>query len=222
MTKDVNNFGVDIVLLVITSFFFLRGFFKGFLSTLFSVFGVALIAFLSWKLSEVFGNLLSNWLNLSKSFENLINSKISGTFNSVEELESAVSNLGILYSFLLKLLGDISFAGELTAGEILSPKLSLLSCRLIGFLICFVLLSVALKIILLLLNKFVADFGLGLSNRVVGAVLGGVEGILISMLIFFVLSALGNFLLNEKLLEFVRQGAVSNWLYQNLIIITTG
>ena len=44
---------MDFVLIVILTFYFVRGCFKGFLSMIFSLVGVFFIAIISWKLSEM-------------------------------------------------------------------------------------------------------------------------------------------------------------------------
>lgn len=208
---------MDILLLALTSIFFLRGFFKGFLSTVFSLVGVSVVAFLSWKFCGVAGEMFSNWFNFSANFEGLINSKISGTFSSVEELQAALAQAGIFYTFLSKLLGDLSFEGNLSAGEVLAPKISVLLNKIIAFVVLFVLMCVVLKILQFLLNKFVLGFGLGFLNRTLGGVLGIVEGVLIAMLLFFILSSVAHLSLNEGLLKFVENGIVSNWIYENII-----
>lgn len=209
---------MDFVLLAICLFAFLRGCFKGFVSTIFSFVGTFLIAIISWWLCDYIVSFLKTLFDLEEFVSELLNSKFSGTFSSMEDLQGAISGSGMLFAVLFRLLGNISFEGNLTAGQILAPSISNIVYKIIAFAILFVGFMLALSLIKFLLNKFVTLSGLGFGNRALGGVLGFFQGLLIFGVVFFVFSALANFLMNETLINFVQSGSISKLVYENVII----
>ncbi len=209
---------MDLLLFSILLFFTVKGTIKGFVSTIIAFVGTAFIAVLAWNLCPLLANLLQNWLNLDTAIKNIIDSKIPGTFSSMEELKAAISEFGLFYSILFGLAGNIYFEGEQTAGQILAPSLNVFACKIISFVIIFVALAIVLKILKFLLSKLIKVLGLSFGNRILGGIVGLAEGVVIFGVIFFVISMIANALLNETLLAFVESGNVSRWLYDNIII----
>lgn len=215
---------MDWIFLAICLIFFVRGYFKGFISMIFSLVGTFFIVVLAWKLSGVcsvyaenlFGSGINNLLKKS------LDSMIGGSFSTMAELESALgqTNFGTIFGFVIsKLLGDISFEGSLTAGQILSPSLSALTIKVITFVVIFLLFSIVLKILKALLNKLVKLFDWNFGNKIFGGLVGLFKGVLIFGIFYVVLSLFANFTFNEGLLLFVKSGQVSNFIYENFIKI---
>lgn len=212
---------MDFVLLAFSVFYFLKGIFKGFISQVFSLIGTFAIAILAWKLTELpfFENILGNiFIN---PIENVLNGLLPGQFENLLQLETALSQskLGILFNVLFsKLLTSITFDGKMTAGQLLAPSLNSLATKLLTFVILFFGMALILKILRIFLNKMINLCGFSVGNRILGGLIGLVKGFLIFGIVYLILMTLASFLLNETLLEFVKSGPVSNFIYENFII----
>jgi len=213
---------MDWILLGICIVFFAYGFYKGFVSMLFSFIGMFFVVVLAWKLSDVAIPFLQNLVG-EKIFlfvKNLLDDEIAGSFSNLGDLQTAVANskLSLFGVFLFKLLGDLSFDGQMSAGQILAPSITEILFRVFSFVLLFIILYIVIKFFQLLLNKIIKKMGLGFSNRVLGGVLGLLKGLVLFAVIFFILSSLANLFLSETLLSFVNNGVVSKMLYDNFIL----
>ncbi len=222
LCKNGKNRGMDFVLFGILSFYSVRGFLKGFLSMIFSLLGVFFVAIVSWKLAEVFLPTVQNYAGgaVFETIKKLIDGIVPGKFSSLSEFQSALSlsSIGAIFSvFVTKLFENITFDGALSAGQILAPTLSNILTRLLTFLLIFIILEVFLKILRFLLNKIIKKCGFSIGNRILGGLVGLLKGVFVFGIVFAVLSILANVLLNDGLLEFVKSGSISNFLYNNLI-----
>ncbi len=208
---------MDWILLGICLFFSIKGWLKGFISTLFSICGTFLIIYLSWQFSDVVTEFLKKIFDLESFFTEVIDSKILVTFSNIQELQSFIQN-EFVFAILLKLVGNISFEGNLTAGEILSPSISNLVYKIISFIILFFCLMIILYFVKFIINKIITFCHFSFLNRSLGFCVGILQGLLIFGVIFFLFSVLANFLLNEELLNFINSGVVSQFVYNNIII----
>lgn len=207
---------MDYILLAFCSLFFVKGLFKGFVSTVFSFIGTCTVAIVAWKLSEWGAGLFQSQFGngVTQFISDAIDKKIFGSFSSVKALQLAISQqMGMVGVLLFKILGSIQFDGELSAGQILAPTISNLLFRIVAFLILFIGMLIILKIVKKLLNKLIKLCGFGVGNRVLGGVVGLAQGVILSGIVFVCLSTLANVLMNEGLLNFVNSGAVSCFLY---------
>lgn len=221
--RSGKNFGMDYILLVIALFYFFRGFFKGFVSMLFSLLGTIFVIVLSWTLCDVLMPTIQNWIgeDVQNFVSNALNSAIPGEFENWSKLSETItqSRFGIVLSFLIeKLVGDISFEGTLTAGQILGASLSNVLLKVITFVLLFLILFLILKILRLVLNSIIKSFGLTFVNRFFGGVIGLAKGLVVFGVLFFVLTTFASLFLNESLMNFVEGGVVSNFLYENIIL----
>ena len=213
---------MDFVLLAILAFYFVRGCLKGFVSMLFSLVGAFFVAIISWKLTQFFLPSAQNFAGgaVFDTLRNLFDGILPGTFSNLEEFQAAlsISKVGVLFSlFATRLLGNITFDGSLTAGQILAPTLSKILISLFTFLLIFLLLEIFLKFLRAFLNKIIKKCGLSMGNRILGGIVGLLKGALVFGIVFAALSISANVLLNEGLLQFVKSGTVSNFLYTNLL-----
>lgn len=221
---DKNSF-MDFILLGILIFYFGKGFIRGFISTLFSLIGTFAIFVVAWKFCPYLGDVLQGvgGLNefLTNTLSQTLNGMFSGTFSNMQELQTAImqTKYGALFSVLLKLLSsNISFEGELTAGQILSPTLSTIIFNVVAFMTIFIGLMIVLKLLRFFLNKIVKLCGFSVGNKFLGGVLGLIKGLIVFSVFYLGIVAVANFTLNEGLLSFIKNGSVSNFLYENVII----
>lgn len=188
---------------------------------IFSFASIFVVVFVSWKLCDFFLPTFQTWLEagLSNTLIKILNEAIPGNFSNIADLQTAVSqsNYAILFNIVLfKILGNLSIDGEMTAGQILSPTLTTLLIKVITFIVIFVVLYISIKLVCSILNKMIKKCGLTFGNRIFGGLIGLAKGMIIFLILYFLLNALSNFLLNETLSNFVQNGVVSKWLYENL------
>ena len=217
------NYGMDFVLFAILVYYFVRGCWKGFLSMIFSLVGVFFVALISWKLSEVFLPTVQSFAGgaIFDGLKSLFDGIFPGNFASLADFQAKISlsGIGAIFSvFLGKLLGDITFDGSLSAGQILAPTLSKILLEVVTFLLIFLILEILLKFLRFFLNKIIKNCGLSTGNRILGGVVGLLKGVVVFGLAFALFSILANVLMNEGLLEFVKSGAISNFLYDHFLV----
>lgn len=213
---------MDFVLFGLLSFYFARGFFKGFISMIFSLIGVFFVAIISWKLMQVFLPFVQNYVGnyVEETISALFNGLFPGQFTSIEKFGEVLtaSKFGGLFGLLIaKLLGNITFDGILTAGQILAPSISKVLIKIVLFIVIFILIELILKILKCFINKIVKKCGLSIGNRVLGGVVGLIKGIFVFGVLFFVLSMISNLIMSEGLLQFIKSGEISNFLYESLL-----
>lgn len=213
---------MDIVLFAILAFYFARGCWKGFLSMIFSFVGVFFVTIISWKLAESFLPTIENFVGegIFATMKSFIDGILPGNFSSLDEFQLALSNsrIGMIFGlFVTKLLGNITFDGTLSAGQILAPTLTTLVLTGITFLLIFIFLQVLLKFLRFLLNKIIKKCGLSPGNRILGGIVGLFKGLFVFGIVFVLISISANVLLNEWLLQFLKSGPISNFLYENLL-----
>ncbi|MBP3431957.1 MAG: CvpA family protein [Clostridia bacterium] len=212
---------MDYILLAFVVLFFLRGCIKGAVSMLFSLAGVAAIAIISWKLSELLLPYVQEMCGESvfDFLKNAFDEKIVGNFADVEQLKNTVaaSEYNLFGVLLIRLLGDLSFEGELTAGQILAPSISKLLLKVATFIVAYVVLYLFLKILQKIINKIIKKCGLSVGDRMLGGMLGLIKGVFLFGVVYFAIASLANLLLNEALLNFVQNGQISKFVYDNFI-----
>ncbi len=212
---------MDYIFLVVISFYFCKGFIKGFISTLLSLITVFVVAVAAWKLVDVCLPYIQNVVQqpISNFICELLDGAIAGEFSSMEEFESAIANSKFSVFLIIKsLVGEIYFEGALTAGQILSPSLGLIATKVIVFVVLFFMLSLVVRIVKVLLKKIIMVCGLSVSDRVLGGVLGIAKGLIIFLILFSIMTAISNVILNEGLNNFLQGGQISkvvyNWLME--------
>lgn len=214
---------MDWILFAFCGFYFIKGYFKGFISMVFSLVGTFAMFVIAWKLTAFFSSYAQSWFGdgIYGMLKSGIDEIVSGEFTSMEDFRTAFmqTSYGSLFGlFLTNLIEDVSFDGSLTAGQILAPSLSELLIKVVTFLIVFLILMFLFKILKFLLNKTIKMLGFQSGNKILGGLVGAIKGLILFGIVYVVLVAISNFTLNEGLLSFVQSGAVSQFLYDNLII----
>lgn len=220
--RFAKHFVVDWILLAICLLYFFIGLRKGFLTSVISVISFSVVLILSFKfcgkVAEAFDGMIGNVIQ--GGIKNGINGVVEGKFSSTEELLFYLmsTKYGKYFGVILKtLLKNVTFEGELSAGEIISPTLSRLLVHVVAFIVLAIGFSIAFKLIELILQKIVKLTGWK-GDRLLGGVMGLAKGLVVFAVVFAILSAIANFTLSEKLLSFVRSGIISKQIYNRFII----
>ena len=98
-------------------------------------------------------------------------------------------------------------------------SLSVLITKIITFVIVFLVLMLVLKLFKVVFSKLTNFCGLGVGNKLAGGFVGLVKGMFVFGTLYVTLSLLSNFMLNDSLLNFVKSGAISNYIYNHYIKI---
>lgn len=217
------NLLVDILAIVLILLYAFVGFYKGALRMLFSIFRLTLLLILSYYLAGVLcENLVGSslYLHLADIIENLCDNLVPGEFSSMSEVFASVGLLsnGVLRIILEMILKDITFDGVMSFGELVAPSITKIVLKVILFIIIFFVFSILFKIINYFIKKSTKVLGIGKLNRVAGFLLGGLKGFVVAMVIFIVLSTLASLGLSEGLTNFVENGTLSSYLYNNYFL----
>ena len=150
---------MDWILFAFCGFYFIKGYFKGFISMVFSLVGTFAMFVIAWKLTAFFSSYAQSWFGdgIYGMLKSGIDEIVSGEFTSMEDFRTALmqTSYGSLFGlFLTNLIGDVSFDGSLTAGQILAPSLSELLIKVVAFLIVFLILMFLFKILKFLLSSY--------------------------------------------------------------------
>ncbi|MGN1201598.1 MAG: CvpA family protein [Candidatus Caccovivens sp.] len=215
---------MDFILLGFLLFFCAVGVYKGFVRAVFSLLSTFLIAIISWRVCPIVAEWLSSIIAhpINSVLNDILNNLVPGTFSDVSQFQAQILQGNVVFAFILNLvLSNITFEGELTAGQILGPTLSNLFIKVLSFVVLFVLLLLIVRILRMFVNKLVKICGLNGVNRFFGGFVGLVKGLLYFVIFYMVFCAFANFTLNENMLNFVSNGSVSqafyNWFIEKII-----
>lgn len=216
------NLFMDFLLFGILAFYFVRGCFKGFVGMLFSLLGTFVAVCVAYFVCGSLGASVEKFLgaSINASLTQILNGAVPGTFTELSALQAAVSQskYAMIFNLILsRVIGNLTINGQMSAGQILAPTLTNLIVKVLTFAVVFVCVFILLKIVAKIINKLLKRLGMGFGNRILGGVLGAVKGLVLFGILFFVLSSAANLFLSAPLLKFVQSGAVSNWLYSNVI-----
>lgn len=204
----------------IFAFFSIKGFCKGFLSTLFSLFGVVFISYVSYLLTDSVVEIIKEVdvfnFGLFNVIKSALDSLLPGEYHSVDEmlvmLDSSKVN-GILL-FVLKLVAkNIIVDGAFSFGEVFAPIFYNYLLKVVAFILVFIVLMIAVKVFKWVASFIISKSGLSVADRVLGATVGLLKGFVFFGVVYCVLFFLASFTASEVLREFFESGRGSNLLY---------
>lgn len=213
---------MDIIIVAIISIFLIKGVksgvFNTFLSTL-CFFAAAIAAYFARGFgAEILKNVgfLNNFA--FTTLPNAISSFLPGTFESVEQLSTLLSQKSaILSQFFSKILQKINFDPSLSSGQILGQTVGELFFEALSFILIFVMVFFLLSIIKIPLKKLADNCGFCYVDKVLGGLVGVAKGATIVVFCVSITILLANLTLNENVLNFVTGGKIANWLCENII-----
>lgn len=188
----------------------------------FSLIGTFGIFLLSYKLSEIFLPYAEQITGgpIKEFVEKILDASIGGTFSNLTEIETVLGSSWIVKVFeKLNLFENITFEGELTAGQIFAPSISMWATKILVFVVIYLCISLLFRLLRLFFNKLSRCGGLNLTNRLLGAILGLLKALLISAMIYFLLIFLSSIILNKEFSIFVENAKVSKFLFSWIVDI---
>lgn len=219
-TEIDNNFCVDYIFYVLVFIYGIKGFRKGAVSAVFSLFANGIAIFVAYKSCQGFSTVLENFeffnSSIPKFIQNNLNKLFPGEYSTSQQVLDviSVSQIGIIFNvFIKKLISGIDFDGTLTVGEIFGTSIAHLLIKIISFIIIYISILIILKLFKIILNKIIKLLNLKITNRIFGVIFGIIEGIFFFSVLFVILTLVANFTLNEGLNNFLNEGVVSNKIY---------
>ena len=202
---------IDIIIVVFIGYLCFQGYRKGFIKTVFDTLGIVISFFLSKEVYHFAENfLLKNtklFVKLHDFFEAKLSENVIRNINSniPAELQKFVNNT------LINETSD-TFA-------VFVDNISLLLIRSISFVITFLAIYAALLLISALINTIMKLPLLNLTNRLFGAFMGILKGVILLYLIFALAAPLLSFMQDKPLAKSVLNSESSKIFYENNIIL---
>jgi len=200
---------IDIIIVIIIGYLCFQGYRKGFIKTIFDTLGIVISFFLSkefYYFAESF--LLKNtklFVKLHDFFEAKLPENVVNNSNIPVELQKFVNNI------MMNEATDTFTA--------FVDNLSLLIIRSISFVITFLAIYAALLLISTLINTIMKLPLLNLTNRLFGAFMGILKGVILLYLIFALSAPLLSFMQDKPLAKSVLDSESSKIFYNNNIIL---
>lgn len=206
---------MDYIFLVLILIFSIRGFFKGFGSMVYDFLATILSSFFAIKFYLPLFNFLSLRCHLSQPISIVVSETINillpGTFSNVQDIFQKTNEISLpmFRGLFQKLLQNISFEGELSAGQIFGQSITDLVLKTISIVLAITIFLIIFKIIKKIIKNILKKLKIKTKNQFFGTVLGFLEGLFIFSIINLILISLGNFLLNPQILQFAESGIFS-------------
>ena len=200
---------IDIIIIIFIGYLCFQGYRKGFIKTIFDTLGIVISFFLSkefYYFAESF--LLKNtkmFVKLHDFFEAKLPENVVNNSNIPVELQKFVNNI------------VMNEASDAFAAFV--DNLSLLIIRSISFVITFLVIYAVLVIISTLINAIMKLPILNLTNRLFGAFMGILKGVILLYLIFALSAPLLSFMQDKPLAKSVLNSESSKIFYNNNIIL---
>lgn len=202
---------IDIIIVIFIGYLCFQGYRKGFIKTVFDTLGIVISFFLSKELYNFAENfLLKNtklFVKLHDYFEVKLSENVIKSINSNVPIE--------LQKFVNNIL--INEASDTFTAFV--DNLSLLIIRSISFVITFLTIYAALLLISTLINTIMKLPLLNLTNRLFGAFMGILKGVIMLYLIFALAAPLLSFMQDKPFAKSVLDSESSKIFYNNNIIL---
>ena len=196
----LNNYSAmaDIVALAFIALFALFGFIRGFTKTFFSIFGTIIAIVLAVLLAP----LLTEFLQNSFSLINTVSDSISGVLTNIfgeellnmnlgqasEEVLGKTSLASFITSIVLQLRTDNTIPLDTTLNQIICPTFAYYVVLIISAIALFILIKIVFIIVKKLVKLAYACELVRNVDRLLGAILGAINGIFNLELIILVIS----------------------------------
>lgn len=217
---------MDLIFIGLIVLFALLGFLKGGIKSLISFLLTIISLCLAYLLMDNLSKIIFEIDFVRTDIVGYISDKIGSVstyftveVSSIEELETLISSsdLNVLYKFVFKLLlANFTLQGTTTVANILSLYITRIVIMIISFVSLFILFMLFSRLIERLVDKYFLKGKIGLCNRFVGLFVGGVKGILICGVVFFVLSAVSSVYSFSFITNLMENSNITTCLYKNL------
>ncbi|MDD4439205.1 MAG: CvpA family protein [Tissierellia bacterium] len=201
---------IDVIIVIFAGYLFFQGYRKGFILTVFDTLGVVISFFLSREMYHFAEDFLLNNTKLFVKLHDYFEAKLStSTFN----------NIGKIPVELQKFVNNIMASEASDTFAIFVDNMSLLVIRSISFVVTFLAIYAILLILTTIINTVMKLPLLNITNRLLGAIMGIVKGVILLYLIFALSTPLISFMQDKPLAQSVLNSESSKIFYDNNIIL---
>jgi uncharacterized membrane protein required for colicin V production len=202
---------IDIIIVLFIGYLCFQGYRKGFIKTVFDTLGIVISFFLSKELYHFAENFLLKNTKLFVKLHDFFESKLSENV-----VKSINSNIPVE---LQKFVNNVLTNEASDAFTVFVDNLSLLIIRSISFVVTFLTIYAALLLISTLINTIMKLPLLNLTNRLFGAFMGILKGVILLYLFFALSAPLLSFMQDKPLAKSVLNSESSKIFYDNNIIL---
>ena len=201
---------VDVIIVIFAGYLFFQGYRKGFILTVFDTLGVVISFFLSREMYHFVEDFLLNNTKLFVKLHDYFEAKLS---------TSTFHNIGKIPVELQKFVNNIMASEASDTFAIFVDNMSLLVIRSISFIVTFLAIYAILLILTTIINTVMKLPLLNITNRLLGALMGIVKGVILLYLIFALATPLISFMQDKPLAQSVLNSESSKIFYDNNIIL---
>lgn len=217
---------MDLIFVGLIVVFAILGFMKGGIKSLISFILILISLCLTYLLLDNVSEFIFDIDFVRNDMVGFISDKIGGLsdyftveVSSIEELQSLInlSDLNSLYKMVFKLLlTNFTLQGTTTVANMLALYITRIIIMIISFVLLFVVFMLISKLIEKLIEKFFLKESVGLYNRFIGLFIGGVKGIVICGVAFFILTAVASVHSFNFITNLMENSEITTYLYKNL------
>ena len=212
------------LLVAVLAWYAVRGTFKGFVKSAFSLLCVIITLFSSFMLAGEFAKVLLNVNFLEKPIGVVVEKTLNALdeelanreFSSTDEVLGFLDNKPLpLYakSVLKNACENIFFDGKKTLFLLVKNYFYNILIKIISFLFIFAIIYLFLWPIQRFLIRRLRGTSFVVTNRVLGFLLGTVKGVVVYGTIVILLAGIGKFVLSDFILQKIQQGGLSSIIY---------
>lgn len=201
---------VDIIVVLFAGYLCFQGYRKGFILTVFDTLGLIISFFLSKRFYYYAEDFLLNNTKLFVKLHDYFETALS--INDLEKMSKIPVELQ-------KLVNNIMAAEVSDSYAIFVDNLSLLIIRSISFVITFLAIYAALLLLTAIINIIMKLPVLNITNRVFGAFMGILKGVVLLYLIFALSAPILSFMQDKPWVREVLNSQSSKVFYDNNIIL---
>lgn len=217
---------IDIIIIIFIGLICFEGYRRGFIKTLFDTIGIIAAFLLSKEFYYIAEQFLTEKTKVYYKVHEFFENKATGL---TEILQNNSGNIANSFREALKLPVELQnlishiFATGTTSStnnfEIFVDKISIIVVRSISFLITFLIIYIILLIIVNLINVIFKLPVLNLTNRLFGSAIGFLKSVIILYIIFALGSPLIGFVQNNFIIDGILSSESSKIFYENNLIL---
>lgn len=202
---------IDIIIIIFLGLLCFQGYRKGFIKTVFDTLGLLISFFISKEIYHFINNFLLKNTKLFVKLYDYFNAKLS------QNILNSINN-GIPVG-LQKFVNNILLSEATDTFAVFIDNISLLIIRTISFVITFLTIYALLLFVATIVNTIAKLPLLNLTNRLFGAFVGILKGVIILYLIFALSAPILSFMKDKSMVQSVLSSESSRILYDNNIIL---
>jgi len=209
----------------------IRGYCKGLVSVIFSVVGIvatlALVSVITPYVSDYLTEHTQFYSELeSQSIETVTGLIEDGMTANAEDEQTVLDNTGwqlpeIAQNQIVENASSALYSLMESTGiyEVIGQNVAKMMFRIIVYVLCFIIVYVAIRLAYYMLDAVVSLPGIRVVNKGAGAIAGLIKGLLIVWILFLIVSAFSGKEWASTIITSIRQNEITEYLYDNNLLL---